>query len=79
MPEFVFDSALTLAGAIRDKRVGCLELLESYLDRVERYNPALNAIIVLDAEAARERVRALHAALARGKIAGPLHGVPMTI
>ncbi len=60
-----YRSALELAQAIRDKEVGCLELLEHFLKRVERFNPALNAIICLDGERARERARAADAALAK--------------
>src|SRR5512144_1046468 len=74
-----FRSAKQLAGEIRRKKVGCLELLDAYLARVERYNPRLNAIVVLDRDGARRRARAADAALARGKAWGPLHGVPMTI
>jgi amidase len=68
-----------LAGEIRAKRIGCRELLEHYFRRVERYNPALNAIIVTDLQRARQRADAADAALARGESWGPLHGVPMTV
>ncbi len=79
MTELHFKPAVELAAMVRDKRIGCLELLEHFLDRVERYNPKLNAIIWMDEEVARTRARAADAALARGEIWGPLHGVPMTI
>lgn len=72
-------SAVELAGLIRDKKVGCLELLEHFFKRIETYNPALNAIIWMDQERARSRARQADAALARGETWGPLHGVPMTI
>jgi amidase len=79
MEERAFASATGLAGEIRDRRVGCLELLDFFLDRAERYNPALNAIVAWQIEKARERARAADAALARGEVWGPLHGVPMTV
>src|SRR5690242_9886716 len=79
MTDLPFRSALALAAEIKAKRIGCRELLELYLRRVERYNGALNAIVVLDAERARRRADAADAALARGETWGPLHGVPMTI
>jgi len=79
MPEIPFRSARQLASLIRQKKVGCLELLDLYLARVERYNPKINAIIFLDAEGARRRAREADRALARGHLWGPLHGVPMTI
>ena len=50
-----------------------------YLARIARHNGPLNAICTLDEAGARARARGLDAALARGELAGPLHGVPMTI
>lgn len=74
-----FTSATRLAGEIRDRRIGCLEALDFYVARAERLNPALNAIVAWQVEAARERARAADAALAKGENWGPLHGVPMTV
>src|SRR5215472_14676642 len=79
MDDRAFASATRLAGEIRDRRIGCAELLDVYLARAERLNPALNAIVVWQAEQARERAHAADAALARGERWGPLHGVPMTV
>src|SRR6267154_5533225 len=79
MDERAFASATVLAGEIRDRRIGCLELLDFFLERAGRYNPALNAIVAWQVEKARERARAADAALARGEVWGPLHGVPMTV
>ena len=77
--ELAFQSAVSLTAAIRERRVGCLELLEHFISRVERFNPDLNAIVVLDFERARGRAREADAALARGEVWGPLHGLPMTV
>ncbi|MFI4987938.1 MAG: amidase [Alphaproteobacteria bacterium] len=79
MADIAFASAKRLAALIRRRKIGCLELLEHYLARVERYNPRLNAIIATDLPAARKRARAADKALAKGTPWGPLHGVPMTI
>src|SRR5216684_176641 len=79
MDEPAFASATGLAGEIRDRRVGCLELLDFFLERAGRYNPALNAVVAWQVEPARERARAADAALARGEVWGPLHGLPMTV
>ena len=79
MLDVPFRSARRLAADIRRKKLGCLELLDLYLARVERYDGALNAIVVRDFERARTRARAADRALARGQVWGPLHGVPMTI
>lgn len=72
-------SATDLAAAVREKRLGCRELLEACLARVERLNPVLNAVVVLDIEQARARAEEADAAIARGNVWGPLHGLPMTV
>jgi amidase len=74
-----FRSAKHLAAAIRGKKIGALELLDLYLARTEKLNPRINAIVVTDVDAARERARAADRAVARRRKLGPLHGVPMTI
>lgn len=79
MEDRAFAPATRLAGEIRDRRIGCLELLDFFIARAERCNPALNAIVAWQVERARERARDADAALARGEIWGPLHGVPMTV
>lgn len=79
MTDIAYLPARRLASMIRRGRIGCLELLDHYLDRVERYNPALNAIVVTDVPRARRRARAADRARAKGESWGPLHGVPMTI
>src|SRR5690349_20309942 len=48
-----FRSAVNLAKAIRDREVGARELLEHFIDRVDRYNPKINAVVVEDRPAAR--------------------------
>lgn len=78
MTEIAFLPATELAARIRARQIGCLELLDHFLDRVDRHNPRLNAIVVRDVERARARAEAADAALSRGDVWGPLHGVPMT-
>jgi amidase len=79
MTDIAFAPATRLASLIRRKKIGCLELLEHYLARFEKYNPAVNAIVVTDIAGARKRARAADRALAKGQPWGPFHGVPMTI
>jgi len=79
MLTFPFCSAKQLASMIRRKKIGSLELLDLFLDRIERYDSEINAIIFKDIEAARKRAKAADRALAKGLVWGPLHGVPMTI
>jgi len=79
MSDIAFASARKLATLIRQKKIGSLELLDHYVERVETYNPVINAIIATDIPAARKRARAADRALAKGDVWGPFHGVPMTV
>src|SRR5712671_6798316 len=79
MTDLHFRSAKQLASDIRRRKVGCLEALDAFLARVDRFNPKLNAIVVTDVDGARRRAKQADAALRKGKVWGPLHGVPMTI
>ena len=79
MSDIALQPAHALAEAVRRRDISCRELLEHYLARVERLNPPLNAVVTLDAEAARRAADESDAAMARGDVRGPLHGVPMTI
>ncbi len=78
-PALHFQTAKQLASAVRKKKIGCLELLDHYLDRVEAHNPKLNAIIAKNVEGARKRAKVADKAVKKGGKLGPLHGVPMTI
>jgi amidase len=79
MDRLHFKSAVEIARLIHERKISAAETLEHFLARVAKYNPRLNAIIWLDAERARERAKEADAALAKGQVWGPLHGVPMTI
>jgi amidase len=69
--------AWRLAELTASGEIGCLELLDFYLERVRRLNPRLNAVILHDADRARARARALDQG---GRVnAGTLFGVPMTV
>ena len=72
-------SAVELASLIRQGRVSAAEALDGAISRYERFNPAVNAVILTRLDEARERAAAADAALAAGECWGPLHGVPMTV
>lgn len=74
-----FRTAADWAGAIRRRDVKARDLVDFYLDRIARLNPPINALIHLEADAARAAADAADAALARGAATGALFGVPMTI
>ena len=75
----ITSSASELAEAIRSKKLSSREIVEAHLERIAAVNPKLNAVVQFTAETARMQAAEADAALARGEIKGPLHGVPMTI
>jgi amidase len=79
MTDLIYSSTTELAAAIRNGEVSAVEVLEAHLAQIERHQPALNAIITLDIEAARQHAQEADNALARGTLRGPLHGVPFVL
>jgi amidase len=77
--ELAYISAIELAKKIRQKEVSSREALEYFLARVDALDKRINSVVTIDAERARVEADEADAALARGNIRGPLHGVPMTI
>jgi Asp-tRNA(Asn)/Glu-tRNA(Gln) amidotransferase A subunit family amidase len=77
--ELVKRSAAWMAGAIRDRELSAVELLEAHTARIVERDPEINALVLPRLEAAREEALAADATLARGgEVPGQLHGVPFT-
>jgi amidase len=66
-----FAEAGELARLLRRREVSAVELVELYVERIERLDPALNAYVTVDAERAR--------AAAAAPLDGPFAGVPIAI
>jgi aspartyl-tRNA(Asn)/glutamyl-tRNA(Gln) amidotransferase subunit A len=65
-----------LAEYLAAKKISSVELARHFLARIERLNPALNAVITLTADQALESAAAADARLAAGD-RGPLLGIPL--
>jgi amidase len=72
-----FRPATDLAAMIRSRQLSARELTDACLDRVQRLDPQVNAVVTLDADGARAAADAADAALAAGDRVGPLHGLPV--
>ncbi len=68
-----------LAAAIWSDQLSAIEVLDAHLAQIETHNPTLNSVVILEPEQARQRAREADAALARGEVWGPLHGVPFAL
>jgi aspartyl-tRNA(Asn)/glutamyl-tRNA(Gln) amidotransferase subunit A len=56
-----------------------VELTRAYLERIERFEPRVNAFITVTAEQALDAARAAERELAAGRSRGPLHGIPIAL
>lgn len=75
-------SALSLTAAadlIRRRRLSPVELVRSVLDRIEANEKAINAYIACYPEEALRQARKVEDAVAQGRPAGPLHGIPVAV
>ena len=79
MHDLTFLPAVVMAQQIREKKISPVELVDAHLATIERLNPKLNAFVHVDAERVRREARAAEASVMKGKSAGPLHGVPISI
>jgi amidase len=77
--EIIYRSAASIAEMIRKKRVSSEEVVRSFLDRIERVNPQLNAVVQLAGDRALAEARDADNGILKGDVKGPLHGVPITI
>jgi aspartyl-tRNA(Asn)/glutamyl-tRNA(Gln) amidotransferase subunit A len=68
-----------LAALLRGREASSLELTRAYLERIERFNPILNAYITVTPELAEAQARQADAEIGAGDYHGPLHGVPLGI
>jgi aspartyl-tRNA(Asn)/glutamyl-tRNA(Gln) amidotransferase subunit A len=70
-------SLTQVAAAIRRRKLSSVELTRALLARIERWQPALNAFVRVEADEALAAAKAADRILARRGPKGPLHGVPL--
>ncbi len=79
MDELLESTLETIAAAIRSKQVKSVEVVRAFLDRVEKVNPQLNALVYSTADQAMKYAEKADLALQNKDEVGRLHGVPITI
>jgi Asp-tRNA(Asn)/Glu-tRNA(Gln) amidotransferase A subunit family amidase len=67
-----------LSRAVRDRRTSAEDLVRMSLERIERLNPPINAVISVREQAVDES-RALDGRIAAGEDVGPLAGIPLLV
>jgi 1-carboxybiuret hydrolase len=72
-------SASEIAQGVTARKISALAVTEAALVRIAKHNPVLNAFTDVTADRARAKARAVDTAIAAGKNAGPLAGVPFAV
>jgi len=72
-------TARELLDAYRRKALSPVEVTRDALARIERFEPAINAFVRIEAETALAAAHVSEARWAKGEPAGPLDGLPVTI
>jgi 1-carboxybiuret hydrolase len=72
-------SAQEITRAVTARRMSALSVTEAALARIARHDSVLNSFTDVTADRARAKARAVDAAIAAGKNAGPLAGVPFAV
>jgi aspartyl-tRNA(Asn)/glutamyl-tRNA(Gln) amidotransferase subunit A len=68
-----------LSRLIATRKLSPWEVVEAYLDRIPRLDPALGAFMEVTAERARAEARRAEAEISVGSHRGPLHGIPFVV
>jgi aspartyl-tRNA(Asn)/glutamyl-tRNA(Gln) amidotransferase subunit A len=72
-------SAAELGPLYASRKLSPVEVAKDALDRIERFEPEINAFVVRDAKVTLDMAQASQARWLKGEALGPLDGVPVTI
>jgi Asp-tRNA(Asn)/Glu-tRNA(Gln) amidotransferase A subunit family amidase len=74
--DLAFYSILQLASLVKNRKISSVELTNFFLNRIERFDDSLKAVISITREISIEQAKQADAEIAKGKYRGPLHGIP---
>ena len=79
MNTYLYKSAIDLASLIRKGEVTSHDIVKAHLEQIKKHNDKLNALISIFEEEALQEANKCDNEARKGRIKGPLHGVPITI
>lgn len=74
--DILYLSSRELGDRLHARQISPVELTESYLARIEKFAPRLNAFVTVTHERALAQAKKAETEIVARKIRGPLHGVP---
>ena len=72
-------SASEITAKVRDRIISPVEVMEAFLDRINKLEPSLKAWVYLDPDQAIAEAKRKETELNSGKALGPLYGVPIGV
>ena len=67
------------AKLIEQRKLSPVELTQAFLDRIETYDPQLNAYLLVTANQAMDAARTAETEIAAGRYRGPMQGIPFAL
>ena len=67
------------ARLIKQRQLSPVELAQAYLDRIEAYDPQLNAYLLVTADQALQAAATAEAEITAGRYRGAMHGIPFAL
>ena len=77
--ELTWAPAWRISELIAAKEISPVEVLEHFLERIEKHQSVLRAFVYLDEERSRRDAKEAEAAVLSGDELGSLHGIPMAV
>ena len=77
--ELAYMSAAEIALLIRQRNLSPVEVVDAFIDRIEKRNPSITALVYYGFEDARAEAKKAEQAVMNGDALGALHGVPVSI
>ncbi|MDN3019418.1 amidase [Paenibacillus sp. BSR1-1] len=74
--ELAYMSVAEMSRKIKNRELSPVEIVESFIKRIEERNKSLNAFVYYGFDYAREKAKQAEQDILSGKELGPLHGVP---
>ena len=79
MAELTSLLAIELRRRTGAKQISPVELMQACIARIERFNPAVNAICATDFERVLQAAKQAEEEMMKGHFLGPLHGLPLGV
>lgn len=78
--EICYMNAVTMAALLRSKKISAREVMQAHLRQIKKVNAKVNAIITfVPEEELMAQALAADESLAKGKVTGSLHGMPIAV